>query len=149
MSDPNPVETHDDTPTMDGIDRGRAWLVGVAVGLLMLVGLVVAFVAGTNFSDDPTTPVAGAETTQSVPQEVSAEGRQAFITKCGSCHTMGEAGTSGTIGPNLDTLKPAAAVVEQAIVNGGTGTGAMPPGLATGPELTQIVEYVVAASGGG
>jgi mono/diheme cytochrome c family protein len=29
-------------------------------------------------------------------------GRQSFVTSCGSCHTMAEAGTTGIIGPNLD-----------------------------------------------
>jgi mono/diheme cytochrome c family protein len=31
-----------------------------------------------------------------------ARGRQLFTQSCGSCHTMAAAGTSGTIGPNLD-----------------------------------------------
>ncbi len=29
-------------------------------------------------------------------------GKQQFVAKCGSCHTLGRAGTSGTTGPNLD-----------------------------------------------
>ena len=31
-----------------------------------------------------------------------ATGKQLFIQKCGSCHTLAAAGTKGTIGPNLD-----------------------------------------------
>jgi hypothetical protein len=31
-----------------------------------------------------------------------ANGRTVFIAKCGSCHTLAEAKTTGTIGPNLD-----------------------------------------------
>ena len=47
---------------------------------------------------------------------------------CGSCHTLQEAGTSGTVGPNLDELTlDHAAVVEQ-VKNGG---GAMPPSRAS------------------
>src|SRR5579884_912402 len=30
------------------------------------------------------------------------KGKQLFISKCGVCHTLGHAGTTGTIGPNLD-----------------------------------------------
>jgi mono/diheme cytochrome c family protein len=31
-----------------------------------------------------------------------AQGKQLFVSTCGSCHTLEEAGTRGTIGPNLD-----------------------------------------------
>jgi mono/diheme cytochrome c family protein len=31
-----------------------------------------------------------------------ASGKQLFVATCGSCHTLEEAGTTGTIGPNLD-----------------------------------------------
>ena len=29
-------------------------------------------------------------------------GKQQFVAKCGSCHTLARANTKGTIGPNLD-----------------------------------------------
>jgi mono/diheme cytochrome c family protein len=31
-----------------------------------------------------------------------AAGKELFVQKCGSCHTLADAGTQGTIGPNLD-----------------------------------------------
>jgi mono/diheme cytochrome c family protein len=32
----------------------------------------------------------------------TANGKQLFATKCGGCHTLADAATAGTIGPNLD-----------------------------------------------
>ena len=31
-----------------------------------------------------------------------AKGKQLFMSDCGSCHVLADAGTAGTIGPNLD-----------------------------------------------
>src|SRR5207302_2377466 len=31
-----------------------------------------------------------------------SNGKQLFTAKCGGCHTLADAGTTGTIGPNLD-----------------------------------------------
>ena len=31
-----------------------------------------------------------------------AQGKQLFISGCGSCHTLADAGTTATVGPNLD-----------------------------------------------
>src|SRR2546423_5161447 len=39
-------------------------------------------------------------------------GKQLFVKKCGSCHTLSRAGTKGTTGPNLD------AAFRQAIADG-------------------------------
>jgi len=44
--------------------------------------------------------LAGCETKQGNEDLVS--GKQMFVAKCGSCHVLQRAGTSGTTGPNLD-----------------------------------------------
>jgi mono/diheme cytochrome c family protein len=36
------------------------------------------------------------------PQADVVAGKQLFVSKCGSCHTLSRAGTKGTTGPNLD-----------------------------------------------
>jgi plastocyanin len=36
------------------------------------------------------------------PTDDVVHGKQLFVAKCGACHTLSHAGTSGTIGPNLD-----------------------------------------------
>jgi plastocyanin len=36
------------------------------------------------------------------PTPSLVRGKQLFVSKCGSCHTLGHAATTGTVGPNLD-----------------------------------------------
>jgi sulfite dehydrogenase len=60
---------------------------------------------------------------------------------CGACHTLGDSGTAGAVGPNLDDLKPNAAKVKSAVTN---GVGAMPPyrGNLSAEEIELIATYV-------
>jgi len=85
-------------------------------------------------------------------------GKQKFVQKCGSCHTLARAGTKGTVGPNLD------AAFRQALIDGerrttvrgivyeqilhpanlknhSTGTQ-MPPKLVEGQDAHDVAAYV-------
>jgi cytochrome c6 len=75
-----------------------------------------------------------------------AAGKVIFETNCGSCHTLSDAGTTGTIGPNLDTLRPPQVVVEEQVTNGG---GAMPAfaGTLTEQQIADVAAYVSAVAG--
>lgn len=77
----------------------------------------------------------------------AAEGKQIFTQSCGTCHTLADAGTSGTVGPNLDELKPDKDRVLTAIENGGAGTGAMPANIVTGKEAEAVATYVASVAG--
>jgi cbb3-type cytochrome c oxidase subunit III len=76
----------------------------------------------------------------------STNGKDIFVANCGSCHTLKDAGTSGTVGPNLDQLKPPFPVVERQVINGG---GAMPAfkGTLTPAQITAVAKYVASAAG--
>ena len=82
-----------------------------------------------------------------------AKGRQAtsgkdiFAANCGSCHKLKDAGTNGTVGPNLDELKPDITRVQQQVINGG---GAMPAfkGTLTPDQIAAVAKYVSSAAGG-
>jgi cytochrome c5 len=101
---------------------------------------------------------AGAETpateTETAPPPAPSEGaagsepvgKVIFTTNCGGCHTLADAGTTGTVGPNLDDLKPPEDVVAEQVTNGG---GAMPPfgGTLTEEQITEVAAYVSAAAG--
>ena len=55
--------------------------------------------------------------------EGSTDGETIFTQNCGSCHTLAAAGTTGTIGPNLDDSKPTKELAVDRVTN---GMGAMP-----------------------
>lgn len=75
-------------------------------------------------------------------------GKTAFTTNCASCHTLSEAGTTGTVGPNLDELMPSQALVEKQVTNGGTVMPAFGETL-SGKEIEEIAEYVSTVAGTG
>jgi len=69
-----------------------------------------------------------------------------FTGNCGGCHTLAAAGTSGTVGPNLDAISPPLARVVEQIHKGG---GGMPPfeGTLTEAQITALAKWVVANRG--
>jgi cytochrome c551 len=86
-------------------------------------------------------------TTETTTTETgTAAGREVFVANCGSCHTLADAGTSGQVGPNLDTIGLDASAVENQVRNGG---GAMPPfeGQLSDDEIAQVAAYVAANDG--
>jgi mono/diheme cytochrome c family protein len=74
------------------------------------------------------------------------DGPGLFKTNCGSCHTLADAATSGTVGPNLDTLKPDDALVIKQVTNGGGGMPAF-KGTLTPAQIKLIATYVSGAAG--
>ena len=49
-------------------------------------------------------------------------GEKVFSTAgCANCHTMEAAGAKGTVGPNLDELRPNEQTVKRQVTNGGNG----------------------------
>jgi mono/diheme cytochrome c family protein len=91
------------------------------------------------------------------------KGQQLFTQKCGTCHTLTGAGTSATVGPNLDdAFKGARAsgmdqdtiegVVESQIENPRPASPDqvdvyMPANLVEGDELTDVAAYVASVAG--
>jgi cytochrome c6 len=72
-----------------------------------------------------------------------ASGEQLFKSTCGSCHTLGAAHTTGTVGPNLDQLRPPAPAVIETI---NSGLGAMPAHLLTGKKEQDVADFVAAVT---
>jgi cbb3-type cytochrome c oxidase subunit III len=79
-------------------------------------------------------------------QVTSSDGKTIFKAKCGGCHTLADAGTNGTTGPNLDLLMPPFDVAKKQVINGG---GAMPPfkGTLTDKQIDAVARYVSSVAG--
>jgi mono/diheme cytochrome c family protein len=75
-----------------------------------------------------------------------AAGKTVFTANCGTCHTLKEAGTSGTVGPNLDELEPDLATVEGQVESGGGGMPAF-KGQLSPEEITDVATYVSTVAG--
>lgn len=91
-----------------------------------------------------------------------SNGKELFTQKCGSCHTLADAGTSGTVGPNLDDGFRRArvdgmteATVRQVVrgqiafpvTNPVTGSPGMPADIVTGQDANDVAAYVAAIAG--
>lgn len=100
--------------------------------------------ANTNTSTTPTATTPATTTPAGPSQAQLAEGEKLFKQKCGTCHTLAAAGTKGTIGPNLDDLRPSMQVVLQAIA---LGPGVMPAKLYTGKQAQAVAAFVAAMAG--
>jgi cytochrome c6 len=86
--------------------------------------------------------------TQPAVEGDAENGKKIFASAgCGSCHTLKDAGSSGTIGPNLDESKPDLQLAIDRVTN---GSGAMPPfkDQLSEKEIVDVATYVVEATGG-
>jgi len=65
---------------------------------------------------------------------------------CSGCHTLAAAGATGTVGPNLDQLKPPMAIVVKQVTDGG---GVMPAFRATltTAQIDAVAQYVASSAG--
>ena len=73
-------------------------------------------------------------------------GKEIFQKKCASCHTLKDAGATGTIGPNLDQLKPPFAIVQKQVINGGSVMPAF-KGVLTDAQIKAVAQYVASHAG--
>jgi mono/diheme cytochrome c family protein len=66
---------------------------------------------------------------------------------CGGCHTLAAAHATGTVGPNLDQLKPDYRHVTAQVTNGGAQMPAFKDSLSA-QKIADVAAYVVKSTGG-
>jgi mono/diheme cytochrome c family protein len=65
---------------------------------------------------------------------------------CGSCHTLKDAGSTGTVGPDLDQLKPPYARIVRQVTNGGAIMPSFKSKL-TAAQIHAVAQYVSSVAG--
>ena len=115
----------------------------VAIYVAKCSGNANCGVTATSAAPPPASGGGGTSTTAAAPN-----GQAIFKDNCASCHTLKDAGATGAVGPNLDTLKPPEPVVEHQVEVGG---GAMPPfkGVLSPAQIKVVAGYVAAVAGKG
>jgi plastocyanin len=86
------------------------------------------------------------------PTSNEVQGKQLFVSKCGSCHTLSHAGSQGVVGPNLDNAfrQDRADGVKSTSIEGlvdywiryPNTQGVMPAMLVTGQKAQDVAAYV-------
>lgn len=128
--------------------------------LPLVVVLVVAVGCSTSKPGEKTAAPLPTKVVGSVPKQQTATvpsqykggdptaGRKVFLTAgCTGCHTLKDAGSTGTVGPNLDQVKPPLSLAVQRVTQ---GAGAMPSfksQLST-KQIADVTAYVVTKTGG-
>jgi cytochrome c6 len=131
--------------------KGRNWYLLVCV--LFFIAMMAAVI---NFGKEEKVPgvvtaaaAAGnnppAATTSGGTTQVLGDptaGEAIFKSKgCTACHTLKAAGSTGTVGPNLDDAKPPYSLIIDRVTN---GAGAMPPfkGQLSAAQIHDVAAYV-------
>lgn len=91
-----------------------------------------------------------------------AKGKELFVQKCGSCHTLADAGTKGQIGPNLDDafaesrrnglgestiVQVVRGQIAYPITKTSTGAPGMSANLVEGQDAEDVASYVASVAG--
>ena len=102
---------------------------------------------------ESTTPPTESQPTETTTETAEAAGdavagKEVFLGEsgCSGCHTLADAGSTGTIGPNLDAVKPSYDKVVSQVTNGG---GVMPPfgDKLTEQQIQDVAAYVSSVAG--
>jgi mono/diheme cytochrome c family protein len=134
--------------------RGTRALGGLMVGVYVVFGVALPLIFLSGNHANANAQIGGNKLTAD-----EKRGREIFAFRCGFCHTLAGANTTGRVGPNLDDLKPGEGLVYHTIVNGclqnpppGSaasclGQGNMPANIIQGQDAQDVAKFVAAVAG--
>ena len=114
------------------------------IALLALAGALALIAAGCGGDDNSGTAEPTPVTTETTAGQAgdAASGKTVYASAgCGGCHTFEAAGSTGSVGPNLDDAAPSYDAVVTQVTNGG---GAMPSfkDKLTAQEIRDVAAFV-------
>ena len=131
------------------VPRSRPSFPGNRLGIFLVVCVLffaaqltaVLVLAEIGEADEPAVAETTTETTQAAGDAVA--GKEVFLGEsgCSGCHTLADAGSTGTIGPDLDAVKPSSGKVVSQVTNGGGGMPAFGDSL-TEQQIQDVAAYV-------
>lgn len=130
-----------------GATRFRAMPVAGLSGARRLVrgGLLTATAALTLAACGGSSPASSGSSTSSTSTAVSS-GKQIFSSAgCAGCHTLAAVHATGSVGPNLDQLKPSEAAVVSQVTSGGGGMPSFAGSLSKS-QIIAIAKFVASAT---
>ncbi len=127
----------------------RAALIVLSCGLLAGCGAqgVVSPTPVTIVGKAPAAPQAPITPAFSLKGDPTAGAAIFTSSGCTGCHTLAAAHATGTVGPNLDTLKPDYRHVTAQVTNGGAAMPAFKSSLSS-QKIADVAAYVVKSTGG-
>jgi mono/diheme cytochrome c family protein len=129
------------------------------VALVLAVGFVAVGCGGEEEATPTPDTVTGTTTETTTSETTTTEtepggegdpvaGKEVFLgsSGCGTCHTLADAGTSGTVGPVLDDTTPSYDLVVDRVTN---GLGGMPSFSSTLSEedIQNVAAYISSTAG--
>ena len=113
----------------------------LAIAVSLVAVLLLAACGGSDNSSS-----SSSSSSASGSASASAQGKQVFTQNCKGCHTLKDAGATGSVGPNLDDLQPDKATVVRQVNNGG---GPMPAfkGKLSDAQINAVATYVSSVAG--
>ncbi len=134
----------------------RRFAIAAALLLSALALLAVAGCGGEEVGAEPETVIGTVPTETTDGGDLpaldlegdAANGASVYETAgCGACHTLAAAGSTGTVGPNLDDAKPSYELAVERVTKGQGGMPAFGEQLEA-HEIADVAQYVVESTGG-
>jgi mono/diheme cytochrome c family protein len=141
MASPRP----DPLRRVDRVLAPLTWLIAAFAIVVLFSGPELIGAAKTATGNDAAAGGSGSSTAPSTAPK--STGATVFAAAgCGACHTLAAADATGSLGPNLDQLKPDAAAVTAVVTS---GRGSMPAfgGDLSAAEIQAVADYVATSAG--
>ena len=120
-------------------------------GVFFVAQMTAVLVLAEVGEETETTETTETEPTETEPADTAGSdpvGKEIFLgtAGCASCHTLADAGATGTIGPNLDATKPSVELAVERVTNGASPMPSFADTLSA-EQIQEVATYVSAAAG--